>query len=71
MLLAVLDLVLLFLLVPLFFNLDSRDLSCARQSRTIHRARVYLGLESYAITRNPSLISVSSCSIIQIFIEVF
>ena len=30
MLLAVLDLVLLLLLVPLFFNLDPRDLSCAR-----------------------------------------
>jgi len=45
MLLAVLDLVLLLLLVPLFFNLDPRDLSCARQSRTVHWARVYLGLE--------------------------
>ena len=54
MLLAVLDLVLLVLLVPLFFDLESRDLSIAIQSRTIPRARIYLGLESYAITRDPS-----------------
>jgi len=40
MLLAVLDLVLLVLLVPLFFDLESRDLSSAIQSRTIPRARV-------------------------------
>ena len=35
-------------------DLNPRDLSCARQSRTVPRTRTILGLESYAITRHPS-----------------